>query len=289
VNTIGFIGLGIMGESMCENIIRKSGRPVYVYDIDSRKVAKLAAIGGKAAGSIKEVAEKADVIFSMVPKNADIEAVVAEILKSIRPGMIIVDTSTVSPKVSAGLAEKVKQKGGIMMDCPVLKSKPAAIKGELSFCVGGDKATYEKVRPLLEYMGTNVIYIGPNGQGLVVKLMHNMMVGGIQNGINEALLLAKSAGLDFDTVVKAISAGGAQSFYFDVKHKSLQEKDFAPHFSFGNMYKDMTLAKDLIVDLKLSLAGFNHVLEVYEKGIAEGLGGEDFSATYKVVEEIGTK
>jgi 3-hydroxyisobutyrate dehydrogenase len=289
MNVLGFIGLGIMGESMCENIIRKSGKPVYVYDIDASKIAKLAACGGKAAASIQEVAEKADVIFSMVPNNEHIKAVIAEILKAMRPGTILVDMSTVSPKISAALAEQVKQKGGIMLDCPVVKSKPAAIKGELGIYAGGDKAAYEKVRPLLGYMGANVIYMGKNGQALVMKLVHNLMVGGIQSGVNEALLVAEKAGLNFDDVVKAISYGGAQCFYLDAKHKSLKEGNFAPAFSFGNMHKDMRLTKDLIADFKLSLEGFRHILEIYEKGMAQGLGGEDFSATYKVVKENSGK
>jgi 3-hydroxyisobutyrate dehydrogenase len=289
MNVLGFIGLGIMGESMCENIIRKSGKPVYVYDIDGAKVAKMSACGGKAARSIKEIAEKADVIVSMVPNNEHIQAVVAELLQALRPGTILIDMSTVSPKVSAALAQQVKQKGGFMLVCPVVKSKPAAVKGELGIYVGGDKAIYEKVRPILGYMGNNIIHMGQNGQALVMKLVHNMMVGGIQNGVNEALLLAEKAGLDFDSVVQAISYGGAQCFYLDAKHKSLKERNFAPAFSFGNMHKDMRLSKDLIHDLKLALEGFNHILEIYEKGMSQGLGGEDFSATYKVVKDISAK
>jgi 3-hydroxyisobutyrate dehydrogenase len=289
MNVLGFIGLGIMGESMCENVIRKSGKPVYVYDIDASKVAKLAACGGQPATSIREVVEKADVIFSMVPNNEHIRAVIAEILKTMRPGTIIVDMSTVSPKVSAALAEQVKQKGGAMLDCPVVKSKPAAIKGELGIYAGGDQAIYEKVRPLLAYMGANIIYMGKNGQALVMKLVHNFMVGGIQNGVNEALLLAEKAGLQFDDVVKAISYGGAQCFYLDAKHQSLKAGNFAPAFSFGNMHKDMRLTRDLIGDLDLNLEGFKHVLEIYEQGMAEGLGNEDFSATYKVAKKAGVK
>jgi 3-hydroxyisobutyrate dehydrogenase len=283
MSAIGFIGLGIMGESMCENIVKKSGEDVYAYDVDSAKIRQLAALGARPAASIAEVATMADIIFIMVPKSEHVKQVVTELLKNIRPQTIIADMSTISPKVSVELAKAVKKKGGIMLDAPVVKSKPAAIAGQLGIYVGGDKETYEKIRPLLACMGSNIIHMGNNGTGLIMKLCHNMLVGGIQNSVNEMIVLAEKAKLDFNDVVTAISYGGGQCFYLDAKAKSLGANNFAPAFPFEHMDKDMNLAAGLARELGISLKGLKNICQVYKAGMEKKLNREDFSASIKMV------
>lgn len=288
MSAIGFIGLGIMGESMCENIVKKSGEDVYVYDVDPAKIKQLTSLGAKATASIAEVAQKANIIFIMVPKSEHVKQVVTEITKTIKPKTIIVDMSTISPKVSISLAEAVKAKGGIMLDAPVVKSKPAAIAGQLGIYVGGDKKTYEKIKPLLAYMGSNIIHMGANGTGLIMKLCHNMLVGGIQNSVNEMIVLAEKAGLNFSDVVSAISYGGGQCFYLDAKAASLAKNNFAPAFPFEHMHKDMSLATDYAKELGVSLKGLKNVSQIFKAGMEEGLNREDFSASIKVVRTAAT-
>lgn len=277
---VGFIGLGIMGESMAENIIKK-GHETWVYDINQAQVEKLAAIGGNPCESVTDVGEKASCIIIMVPNSEHVRDVIEQLLPILKKGMIIIDMSTISPSVS-----RVKEKGCTMLDAPVVKSKVAAISGELGILVGGDKKVYEKIIPLLQCMGKNIIHMGSNGSGLAMKLCHNMLVGEIQNGVNEMLVLARAAALDINSVVKAISYGGGQNFYLDSKAATIKSEDFSPKFPFEHMFKDMNLLQGLVSELGLDLPGAKHVLEIYEKGMADGLNRDDFSASIKIVEAI---
>jgi 3-hydroxyisobutyrate dehydrogenase len=288
MENIGFIGLGIMGESMCENILKK-GYPVWVYDIDSKKMEQMAKFGGKPCNSIPEVAENASQIIIMVPNSSHVEDVITKLLPKLMAGMVIIDMSTISPIVSKTLAEKVKATGAVMIDAPVVKSKAAAISGELGILVGGDKATYEKVKPILQCMGKNTIHLGPNGNGLVMKLAHNMLVGEIQNGVNEMLTLTEAAGLNIDDVVTAISYGGGQNFYLDSKWKTIKSGDYSPKFPFEHMSKDMGLAGDLCTALNLDLKGLTNIQKIYQEGLKQGLNREDFAASFKVVKKLSKK
>ena len=139
---VGFIGLGIMGESMCENIIKKSGQEVWVFDLNTEAVEKLVKLGAKSATSNVQIAEKCDVIISMVPKSEHVKAVYSELLKVLTPGKLLIDMSTIDPSTSRELSELVKEKHCTMIDAPVVKSKPAAIAGELGIYVGGDKEVF---------------------------------------------------------------------------------------------------------------------------------------------------
>jgi len=287
---IGFIGLGTMGESMCENIIKKGGYSVWLYDINKAQVDKLAIMGGTPCDSIKEIAENCNVIISMVPKNEHVREVVAALLLSMKSGTIYIDMSTISPDLSIELAEKVKTTGSLMLDIPVVKSKGAAIAGNLGIYVGGDEDAYKKIKPILECMGKSeeIIYYGPNGTGLAMKMCHNMLVGIIQNGVNEMLLMAKAAGIDYDKIAPGIRAGGGQNFYLDAKAESIKKGDFTPKFSFRNMHKDMHLIIEYAEKLGLDLVGAKRVLEIYDKDIEE-LGSEDFSAIIKTLEKLVKK
>lgn len=280
---IGFIGLGIMGESMCLNVIKKSKDQVIVFDIDKVQREKLVKEGAIGANSVSEVGEKSDVIISMVPKSEHVIAVYDELMTVIRKGQIFIDMSTIEPNVSVELSKKISEKGGIMLDAPVVKSKAAAIAGTLGIYVGGDFKTYSEIKEILHMMGNNSLYMGENGKGLIMKICHNMLVGQIQNGVNEMITLATNNGVNIDDFVKAISYGGGQNFYLDGKAAAIRDNIFTTAFSVENMFKDVKIAKKLVELKKLNLPGVNLVDKVYDKAMEMNLGKEDFSATYKVV------
>ncbi len=284
---IGFIGIGTMGFYMCRNILKKGKWPVYVYDVNKTQVDKLASEGATSCNNLQNIAENCDVIISMVPTNDNVKEVVNGLLPFMKNGTIYIDMSTISPSVSIELAKKVKASGSIMMDIPVVKSQAAAISGNLGIYVGGNFEAFQKIKLILECMGKNeeIIYYGENGKGLAMKMCHNMLVGIIQNGVNEMILLAKAAGIDYDKIVSGIAAGGGQNFYLDVKAESIKNRDFSPKFSFRNMHKDMNLIIDFAQKLGLNLVGAERVLEIYNIGIKE-YANEDFSATIKVLEKM---
>ena len=282
---IGFIGLGIMGESMCENIIKKHDDTVYCFDFVKEKVDLLASKGAVACENSVELAKNSDVIISMVPKSEHSRSVYEGILSELNDTKFCIDMSTIDPSVSVEISEMVKKTGAHFIDAPVVKSKPAAIAGKLGIYVGGSQEDYEKALPILKYMGENVIRMGDNGKGLVMKICHNALVSQIQNGVNETSALAKTNGIDILTYAEAISYGGAGNWYLDSKKDVLAKEDYTTAFSIENEHKDVHICLKLAEECGVDMPGEENAVRVYDKALEMGLGKEDFCATIKVVRE----
>ena len=280
---IGFIGLGIMGESMCENIIKKSDDKVFVSDINRAQVEKLAAIGAVACESNIAVAENADVIITMVPKSEHVKAVYTELLPKLHDGMICIDMSTIDPSVSVEVSEMVKKTGAQFADAPVVKSKPAAINATLGILVGCDEELFSVIKPILSYMGCNIIRMGENGKGLVMKICHNALCAQIQNGVNETMLLAQKMGISVDDYYTAISYGGAQCFYLDAQWQNIKNENWTTAFSLENEHKDLGICQRLSEEVEFEMPVMETVKKIYDKGMQAGIGKEDWRATYKIV------
>lgn len=280
---IGFIGLGIMGESMSENIVKKHNDKVYVSDLEKAQVEKLAEVGAIACENNSEVAKNADIIITMVPKSEHSKAVYKEILPYLNETKLCIDMSTIDPDVSVEISDFVKETGADFIDAPVVKSKPAAISGTLGIYVGGSKNAFEKARPILSYMGSNIIHMGENGKGLVMKICHNTLVSEIQNGVNETIALAQKMGISIDDFATAVSYGGGQNFYLDGQAQNIKNENWTTAFSLENMHKDLGICQRLSKAQNFSMPGMENAKAVYDKGIAEGIGKEDFRATYKIV------
>lgn len=287
---IGFIGLGIMGDPMCKNIIKKGkDDKVFVYDLSDNKKSEFESLGAIWTSSSKEVVEKAEVIFSIIPKSEHVLSLSKEIMPSLKAGKIWVDMSTIDPQVSIDVSKEVAKTGAVMIDCPLVKSKAAAIEGTLGIYAGGDKSAFEKVKDILLRMGNNVIHLSDNGAGLVMKACHNNLVAQIQNGVNENILLASKFGIDPATFEKAISYGGGQNFYLSSKYKNIAEDKYDTAFSIENMHKDVYIADRLAKESSLKLNGMENTKKVYDHAMEMNLGKEDFSATYKAVRDIANK
>lgn len=282
---IGFIGLGIMGESMSENIVKKHNDDVWVYDVVPEKVALLASKGAKPAADSLELAKAVDIIISMVPKSEHSLAVYDAILPVLGEGKTCIDMSTIEPAVSVEIAKKVKATGARFIDAPVVKSKPAAIAGTLGIYVGGDEKTFNDMKPVLQYMGENVVRMGDNGAGLVMKICHNALVAQIQNGVNETMCVASKFGIGPIEFATAVSYGGGQCFYMDTKSPAIAQENWTTAFSVENEYKDVNIFKALAAQCGQKIPGGENVCQVYEKAMEAGYGKEDFCATYKVVRD----
>ncbi len=283
---IGFIGLGIMGESMSENIIKKHDDQVYVFDFVKEKVALLESKGGIGCSSSLELAQKSDVIISMVPKSEHSMAVYKEVLPALDETKLCIDMSTIDPSVSVEISKMVKKTGARFVDAPVVKSKPAAIAGKLGIYMGGEEEDCAKAEPILSYMGENIIRMGGNGKGLVMKICHNALVSQIQNGVNETLTLAERYGIDIASYTTAISYGGGQNFYLDSKHAPIEKEDYTTAFSVENMYKDVKICMNMAEECGMNLSGEAAVKAVYDEAMEMGCAKEDFCATIKAVREM---
>lgn len=280
---IGFIGLGIMGAPMCENIIKKHDDTVYVYNRTRAKAEAVAAKGAVLCESALEVAQRAEVIITMVPASADSRAVYMSILPALDSTKLCIDMSTIDPNDSADIARTVKGSGAEFIDAPVVKSRPAAVAGTLGIYVGGSEEAFNRARLILSYMGENIIRMGDNGSGLVMKICHNALVSQIQNGVNEASALAAAFGIDIMTFAQAISYGGGQNAYLDTKKSAIAAEDYTTAFSVRNMCKDVHICTKLAGSAGVYMPGEENAARVYDEAMEKGLGAEDFCATVKVV------
>ena len=280
---IGFVGLGIMGEPMCRNLLEKLGGTVYVFNRTKAKAAALLAEGAVWCESAREAAERADVFLTMVPRTEDSRAVYESVLPALDATKLCIDMSTIAPAASEAIAAMVKRTGAEFIDAPVVKSRPAAEAGTLGIYVGGSEAAYERALPVLRCLGSNILRLGGNGKGLVMKLCHNALVSQIQNGVNETSALAAAYGIDISTYALAISYGGGQNAYLDTKKAPLAAEDYTTAFSVRNMHKDVHLCAELAVQAGLPMPGEENAVRVYDAAMAADLGDEDFCATVKVV------
>ena len=264
---------------MSENIVKKHDDEVYVFDFVKEKVELLESKGAIGCSSSLKLAEKSDVIISMVPKSEHSMAVYKEVLPALDDTKLCIDMSTIDPSVSVEISEMVKKTGAEFVDAPVVKSKPAAIAGKLGIYVGGDEKACEKAMPILSYMGENIIR-------MVMKICHNALVSQIQNGVNETLTLARAYGIDIESYTTAISYGGGQNFYLDSKNVPIKNEDYTTAFSIENMYKDVNICMNMAKESGLKLQGENAAKQVYDKAMELGFGKEDFCATIKAVKAM---
>ena len=272
-----------MGKPMCINIAKKHDDAVFCYDHHAENIAEVVSAGGIECKDEIEIAQKADIIITMVPKTEHSKAAYTKMIGELKEGKICIDMSTIDPAGSVEISKMVKATGAQFADAPVVKSKPAAIAGKLGIYVGCDEELFDKIKPILAYMGENIIRMGGNGKGLVMKICHNALVSQIQNGVNETSTLAAANGIDILTYAQAISYGGAGNWYLDSKKDVLAKEDFTTAFSIENEHKDIGICLKLADECGVYMPGEENAKRVYDDAIKAGYGKEDFSATVKVV------
>ena len=210
---VGFIGLGIMGKPMAHNLMR-AGYELVVYNRSREKADELAKEGATTTASPREVAERGDVIVTMLPNSPDVREVVAGddgVLEGIGEGSLLVDMSTISPVVTEELATEVEERGARMLDAPVSGGEPGAVEGTLSIMVGGREEDFERVRPVFDVLGDTVVRVGEVGSGQVVKACNQIVVALVIEAVSEALVLGSKAGVDPAKIFEVLSGGLAGS------------------------------------------------------------------------------
>jgi 2-hydroxy-3-oxopropionate reductase len=240
---IGFIGLGIMGKPMAKNLI-KAGHELTVYDLVDASVRELESAGAKTAHSSREVAEKSEMVITMLPDSPDVEKAALGsdgIFEGIKKGSTYVDMSTISPVTSKRLAEVAKEKGVRILDAPVSGGEKGAIEATLTIMVGGPKEVFDDCLPVFQAMGKNIVYCGGVGSGQVVKACNQILVAGVLEVAGEALVLGTKAGVNPETVLKVI-AGGYAMRVLDARGPLILKGDFKPGFKTRLHYKDLGIA-----------------------------------------------
>jgi 2-hydroxy-3-oxopropionate reductase len=286
--TIGFIGLGIMGKPMSKNLL-KAGYPLVVHSRSRGPVDEVVKAGAKAASSPKDVAAQCDVLVTMLPNSPEVEQVALGkdgIIEGARPGLIFVDMSTISPIVSKKVDEALAAKGVKMLDAPVSGGEKGAIDGALSIMIGGDQATFDAVLPILQAMGKTITLLGPLGFGGFTKLANQIIVAVNLTALAEALTLGKKAGLDRELLLTALAGGLAGSKCLEQKKPNYIAGTYNPGFKIDLHFKDLGLIMESARALGVPLPATAVVQELFSAMRVKGRGGLDHSGIITLLEDL---
>ena len=288
--TIGFIGLGLMGRPMAKNLL-KAGYPVVAHSRSRGPVDDLVAAGARAADSPAEVARQATRVITMVPDSPDVELVldgVNGVFSAMQPGTIVIDMSSITPAMARKLAARAKALGGGMLDAPVSGGDIGAINGTLSIMVGGDAADFAAVKPILDVMGNpeKVLLVGESGAGQLCKLCNQMVIGGTLVVVAEALALARKAGVDAAKVREALLGGFAQSRVLEVHGERALKGTFKPGFKTHLYAKDMRNVIATLGEQNVAAPVTAVVQQLLHATMAAGRGDDDNSVMAKTVFEM---
>jgi len=285
---VGFLGLGNMGAPMASNLL-KAGFSVVVWNRTESKARPLLEKGAVWADSPQRVAEKSDVVITML---ADAHAVREVLLgpdgvaASNRRGLRILEMSTISPADSVAIAQELSKRGIVMLDSPVSGSAKAAADAALTVIAGGDPSVIESLHPVLQAMAKNVFHMGPNGTGCYMKLVNNVVLAAVLAGFSEAFVLGKKAGLPPQKMLEVILQGSARCPLLEFKGKAIVEGNFVPTFALRLMQKDLSLALATADEVKAQMPLTSLLNELHQAAIAAGLGDRDFSSIVQVFEGL---
>ncbi len=287
MSNVGFIGLGIMGKPMALNLI-KGGHTLFLHS-RSGVPQELTAAGGKACGSAKEVAQKADVVITMVPDTPDVEKVLFGangVAEGLSRGKIVVDMSSVSPIDTKQFAQRVNKLGCEYLDAPVSGGEVGAKNAALTIMVGGTEATFGKVKPLFDLMGKNITLVGANGDGQTCKVANQIIVALNIEAVGEALLFASKAGADPAKVRQALMGGFAASRILEVHGERMIKRTFDPGFRIELHQKDLSLALSGARAMGMSLPNTATAQELFNACAAHGGAKWDHSALVRALEKM---
>lgn len=281
---VGFIGIGIMGGGMANNLV-KAGFDVVVWNRTRSKAEAIA--GATVADSPADVARRCRIVLICVSDTPDVVAVVEGsdgVAAGIQPGTLVVDHSTISPSTTRELAERVAAAGGAWVDAPVSGGSEGAVNGTLSIMVGGAEADVARAMPYFEAMGSTITHVGGVGSGQLVKLVNQMLVVINQLAASEALLFAEAAGLDLDSTLRAVSGGAAGSWMLANRGPQMIARDWRPGFTIDLQQKDLRLVLEAADELGVPALGTSLAFQLYRTLQTRGLGSEGNHAMVKALE-----
>ena len=292
---IGFIGLGNMGLPMALNLL-KAGHQVIGFDLVKSQLDIFAAAGGSVAAKANDTAKDADVLISMLPASRHVEGLYlgdAGLLANADPKTLLIDCSTISPKVAQAVAGTAKTKGFAMIDAPVSGGTAGAQAGTLTFMVGGENGAVESARPILEKMGKNIFHAGAHGAGQTVKVCNNMMLGIQMLGASEALRLGIANGMDPKVLSDIMAKSSGRNWVLElynpcpgVMENVPSSKGYAGGFGVDLMLKDLGLAVENAENLEASIPLGQLAQQLYENHSKAGNGQLDFSSVFNLKESI---
>jgi 2-hydroxy-3-oxopropionate reductase len=285
---VAWIGLGIMGSPMSENLI-KAGYDVTGFTLEQDKLDRLVAAGGTAAGSIAEAVQDADVVITRGPASPQVEAIAygpEGVLANVRPGALLVDMSSITPQTSVDLAKAAADKGVRVLDAPVSGGEAGAVEAVLSIMVGGGQADFDTAKPLFEALGRTIVLCGPHGSGQTVKAANQLIVAVNIQACAEAVVFLEKSGVDLRAALEVLGGGLAGSTVLARKKDNFIKRDFAPGFRIDLHHKDMGIVTDAARTVGAALPVGAVVAQLVASLRAQGDGGLDHSALLRAVERL---
>jgi 2-hydroxy-3-oxopropionate reductase len=285
---VAWIGLGIMGSPMSENLI-KAGYDVTGHTLEQDKLDRLTAAGGTAAASVAEAVRDADVVVTMVPASPQVEAVAYGpdgILDSARAGTLLIDMSSITPQTSIDLAREAKEKGIRVLDAPVSGGEAGAVEAVLSIMAGGEQADFDEAQPLFEALGRTIVLCGPHGSGQTVKAANQLIVAVNIQACAEAVVFLEKSGVDLGAALEVLNGGLAGSTVLTRKKDNFLNRDFEPGFRIDLHHKDMGIVTDAARTVGAALPVGAVVAQLVASLRAQGDGGLDHSALLRAVERL---
>ena len=277
---LGFVGLGIMGRPMAINLLR-ADYTVFVHARRAESMDPVADEGGERCASPTEVARQADIIFTMVADTPDVQQVILGedgVIHGARSGSVVVDMSTISPSATREMAARLAAHGVEMLDAPVSGGETGAIEGGLSIMVGGKAEAFERVRPMFDIMGRNIVHIGGNGAGQVAKACNQVVIAQTIAAVGEAFLLAKASDVDPARVRQALLGGFAGSRVLEAHGQRMLDGNYDPGFKAVLHKKDMRIVLETAGELGVALPGAAMVTQLINALVGSGHGELDSSA-----------
>jgi 3-hydroxyisobutyrate dehydrogenase len=286
--TIGFIGLGVMGEPICRNLVRRSGASVIAFDLAPEPLARLRAEGAVIAGSVADVVGQSEVVFLCLPSARHVRGVFEGdgILKHSREGQVVVDLGTSSVKLTRDFAGQLQAKGAAWADAPIARTRQAAQDGTLSVMVGGSAELFAAIEPLIRCFATDVTHCGEVGAGQVTKILNNMVLFQTVNALAEAVAVAKRNGVDPALLLGTLSKGSADSFALRNHGLKAIVPGIFPERAFSTEYalKDLSYALELAADAGIKIRGAELIGRVLQEAIDAGSGGAYFPVIAKHID-----
>lgn len=285
---IGFVGLGIMGKPMAGHLI-KNGYEVHLFDLNTDAVNELAELGGYKCNSNKEVAENSEIIITMLPAGKHVRQVIfgeEGLAQYTKPGSLIADMSSISAEESKEFTAKLKELGIHSIDAPVSGGEPMAIAGRLAIMAGGDEEDFNKVLPLFEIMGENIVHVGTHGTGQAAKLANQIVVAANLVGLAEASVFASKSGIDLNNLFEVIRGGLAGSAVMEAKMPMIIERDFEPGGRIETQFKDLGNVQSSANAIGVPLPVTNLIKEMFSSEIVNGNAKKDHSFIIDFIERM---
>ena len=286
--SIGFIGLGIMGGAMAANVLR-AGYDLTVWNRTPGRITPLAETGAAVAADPADLAARSDIIITCVSDTPDVEAVIlgpGGVIEGARRGALVIDCSTISPEATRTIAARLRQKGVHLLDAPVSGGSEGAARGTLSIMLGGDADQVARAMPVLQAMGKTITHVGGQGAGQMAKLVNQVLVVVTMQGVAEALLLAEAGGLDLERTLAAVGGGAAGSWMLNNRGPQVIRRDWRPGFTIDLQQKDLRLVLEAADELGIPLPSTALVFQFYRTLQQRGLGGEGNHALVKALEQL---